>query len=322
MKVSNSSVSGVVAGNMERTNSDMLKMLLSIYNVSNATLKRRCYRVLLVALPLISTVFSIWINLKTRFIYMKSMDIFFNTLVSISLILQGTAIKLTSFLHPASWKIFLKDLHAGNDAERASNGARARLLLLHVMFLVKVLWNAFAWTHVVRFDEYKYHVYRDFYDYYGMIAVVLMVYINRAIKEKIQLMNGVLRPSFQRRVYRNSILPAEFKPTNGVTCFQIRYVQRTYRKLTRLIKQFSSIFGYQILFIMAKTVVVMLESLHNALRIHDVIDDTSKYMYGRIMVLCWCATSTLTAVVRVCLFKGLCYRFSFADRSCRTSNVM
>lgn len=73
--------------------------------------------------------------------------------------------------------------------------------------------------------------------------------------------------------------------------YHVRKVEIIYRKLMLMLEYFNCIFGYPILFIMANTVAVMLESLRNALQHHNFVNIKS------ILIVGWSAISTVFVLV-------------------------
>lgn len=112
--------------------------------------------------------------------------------------------------------------------------------------------------------------------YTALLSILLMVHINIILKRRFRLLNETLECSAALALKQGEA---------------IRHIAATHRRLTRLVDHFSRIFGYQIIFIMANAVVVMLESCRSSIRHYDFSSARN------VLIVSLCASVTVIAMV-------------------------
>lgn len=213
------------------------------------------------------------------------MHVFVDLLTAISITIQGTTIQLISLMYSTIWRKFIQQLQLNKKKHPNDWIIYMELFLIHLLFIVRIIWNGYVWITVAEWNLYKFYIHRTFHEYYATIAVTLMVHINRMIKNHLHAINVTLS-KFPFTFY--------FEKMKFERQIQLREIESTYRKLMLLIDDFKCIFGYQILFIMGNAIVVMLESLRNALK-HGDFSDMNKKM----LVLIWSVISTIFVLVNI-----------------------
>lgn len=202
---------------------------------------------------------------------------FTDFLTSIFVTIQGASIQISPIINRHAWRKLIRDLNLDDgDGKKSFLCGYMELLTLHILFGARVTWNFVVWLRNIGWNSYKYYVFRSLHEYFAIISIALMVHINIIIKNRFRVANEILLHSSRISVKK----------------IQVRQIEVTYRKLTQQLERFNRVFGYQMLFIMANAILVMLESLRNALKRSDfsVIEN--------VMVVGWSLISTIVVVVR------------------------
>lgn len=269
---------------MEARDKDAIDVLLKLARFCGISPPERpsrsatYYQIFTLLFTLILSVFSIYRNARDYYGSMDTMYVFIDLLTSVFITIQGTSTLITSLLFSDVWRRLLKGLREGLNPKTKKTvkpSVCLEILLLHVVFLVRVALNYSVWIKVVGWNLYRFYIFRQFHEYYAMVSIALMVHVNLVVKRRFRALNTSL-----------SLVPKKFEPQ-----LPMKQAEMTYRKLTELMEYFSSVFGYQILFAMANTIVVMLESLRNALRNHDF------NVGNNVLIVGWSAASTALALV-------------------------
>lgn len=173
----------------------------------------------------------------------NSLNMVLNTLVSFFAAMQGLSFQIVSLWHPSAWNKLDENLTVDcAEAKTGKNLIFVKTFIAHVLFYTRIALELWVWYPIAGHYALMNHNFRHFNDYCCMISVLLLVHVNIIIKKKCLLLNKVLLRSH---------------------C--IRNIQVTYWKILQLIDYFSVAFGYQILFLLAYTMAIMLQSLQNVL---------------------------------------------------------
>lgn len=178
-----------------------------------------------------------------HFSHQNTTDITISILSSFSVVAQGLSFQIVSLWIPKAWNNLHENLTV--DYIDISNGKRNAFLevvIMHLIFLARLAGIVWIWYPVGGIYGLWNNSFRLINDYCFFISVLLMIHVNIIIKKKSLLMNSfLLRPNCLRRVYA------------------------TYGKIKKLIDYFNIAFGYQILFILAYSTTVVLQSLQDCL---------------------------------------------------------
>lgn len=187
----------------------------------------------------------------------STMHICIDLLTSSFVTIQGCSNQLVSLLYPGAWRNLFNELDLVNGNEKPTKTVCIKIFILYLLLVAKIACTSLVWTTVIGWELSKYYIFRLLHEYYTILTIILMVYINLVVKKRFHAMNEILcnTSTFFIKKFDQNI--------------QIREVEATYRKLLLVLEHFNSVFGYQILFIMANAVAVILECLRNALKHHD-----------------------------------------------------
>lgn len=218
------------------------------------------------------SVYSICSNYAGFYREVTETEAFMDFLASSCLSLQAAAIAISFLAYPEQMGLFFKELNdhvRGSNSKRAKNLAFLLLVTTHFAIILKFSWEWIAWLPIVKIKLMKNYIFRPLCDYFGMLTTCLIVHVNRVTQRRFSVMNNLLK----RRSYLRGTL------------------QTSYRQLRDLTDQLNRIFGYKILFNLANTVAIVLESLQ-ALFFHAPNEQEE-----RMNLTIWCLTSVTIALV-------------------------
>lgn len=203
---------------------------------------------------------------------LSTMHAVINLLTLISTAVQGIVIQIAFLVYAKTWNSIAQELNIGK--EKYSLKDYFELFFIHFMFIGRLAWNTFITVAFVGWKPNLYNVYRTIHEYYGIIAVVMIVHTNLAIKKQFCSSYKVL--------FNPSILHHEMR---------LRQFEKSYRKLLQLADKFNKVFGYQILFITAWAITALLESLCISLKFFN------DNMSGKLLILIFSVNTTIFALV-------------------------
>lgn len=232
------------------------------------------YQCLLFIWNLSYTVLGIWYNADVY--EMKEVKALAGYLTSFLVAMQGLSFQLMCLCYPEHWRKFYVNLQTHHDKTPIKKRyVFMEVLILYIIICIRIFLVLWTWIKIVGIQILAGYSFRHFNDCYTMVSVLILVHINMVIKRKFLLINKTLRHSH---------------------C--IRYAQEVYCGTIKLIQDFSHIFGYQIIIVIANTISILLENLHYVLWYFDYSRDDS------IRVLFWYSFYTITLVVIKPLYQG------------------
>lgn len=214
------------------------------------------YQVFMLWLTLSITIISTYGNSGMIYRNISTMNIIIDLLTAVFTTLQGIAIHLTFLLHTTTWRKLIQELKL-EKARHLNISVYLKLFFIHFFFGVKIGWTFFVILVIQRWDFNPYLACRILYEYYGVILVTLLVYINGIIKTEFHSIHVIL-------LKNSAVFCNNFNSTD------VRKLQSAYRKLSLLVDYLNKVFGYPILSIMACAITMMLNSLCNALIFYDI----------------------------------------------------
>lgn len=252
-------------------------------------------------------VFSFYFNARDSYIGMKKIDIYVDLLSTICSSMLGTVIITGPLFSSAIWKKLLLELQNNrkliqlsqpvNSINQKTVKVYTEIIVFHIMFIARFVWDAVVWISCHGVHIYKNYLHRIYHEYCVMISILIMVHLNIVIQNHFKLLNNalwcVVRSDFcatdKKTTQLASLSCVSFNKLN--MCYSIRNLQIVYRKLSKMIDHFNTIFGYQILLLMGYTVAVALGSLHNALKYNNFNEKIDA------MVLSWSVISSTIIIV-------------------------
>lgn len=130
------------------------------------------------------------------------------------------------------------------------------LVIVHVLVVLKIIYSIVTY----RFS----FMYRVVLDHVNNIVALLEVHIILILKYKFKLLNKDLKQSESQKMIQieNSIKKS----------------QRQYKKLAKVVRYFNRIFGYQILFLLASLILILLQTFA------DVYENITKMSFLTVLV--------------------------------------
>lgn len=246
------------------------------------------YHLLVLCVCVGVSVFSMVQTATHRYSSLSTMKIVIDIIPSISVLIQGVSIQASSLLCPSAWHDLLRDLHIGSKTGKNGRSGRIHLelVILHVVFLTRVVWNTAAWSEFIGYDLERYYIFRLIHEYGVWITISLMVHVNLIIKRRFRNISEALKLS-------PTLFIKTFEAQSHVSCSYIRHLEVNYRKLTQLVDHFNSVFGYNVMFIMANSVSVVLSCFYYSMTHHDFS------VPGNLVLVGWCITAIFIAMVTV-----------------------
>lgn len=227
----------------------------------NPSCLKSLYQILTLTITFGVSAISIYYNCNDRYKYMNTMNTFIDLLSSMFLTIQGGIIQIMSLMHSKSWSKLLCELNF--------EGFYWQLLIIHLVFIAKTLWNFFVWAELMEWQVNLYYFFRTLNEYNAVITIALIARINIALKDQFLYLHTILNKNFHQQI-------------------EIRHYSQVYMKLMKLLDHFNCTFGYQILLIMGNAVVAILESLYKALTYHQ---------HQKILILSWGVSSSTFVLV-------------------------
>lgn len=271
---------------MEAGHKETIKILLKITKFCGIGLtdeqSRSCnfYQILTLCVTFSVSVFSVYTNGVIRYTTLTPVHVFIDVLTSTFITIEGTAIQLCGLLFPTTWKKLVHELNLDNTGKHSKTSIYVELFIIHFLFIARFIWNTKVWSTLLGWNAYLPYIFRIFHEYYATISITIMVHVNLLIKNRFRSMN-------ERLLKSPSLFVKKFDPQ-----VQVRQTESTYGKLLHLLDHFNRVFGYQILFIMGNAIVVMLESLRNALK-HNEYSNVDE----KVLILSWSTLSTVFVLV-------------------------
>lgn len=247
---------------------------------------------------------STYYNAKDNYVNMNKMDLFVDLLSMVFNGMLGVIIIIGSLCYSQTWKKLLVKLqssrkliqcwtHFFNSDKEEKVTVYTEIIVCHVIFIVRFAWDAYVWISCHGFNVYKNSIYRIYNEYCAMISILIMIHINLVIRSYFVLLNNTLRFTARETAQQLALIPIAFNKPQFYN--EIRNIQNTYRKLSKMIEHFNTIFGYQILLLMGYTIVVTLGSLQGALKYNNFNEKID------VMVLSWSVISSTIIIVSAIL---------------------
>lgn len=265
----------------------------------NASLMSRIYGILFPAGIVMA--YGVCLNGTIKYRYKKfhveAVGVIIDSMTTFLFASSAVITTLSPTLHRQTWRKFFNLLEDVNKdmnysaTDRTNNTRRARIefFFAHVTFLLIYFWNISVWAYFLGIQTSGYYIFRHSAEYIPFLSTILMVYLNRIIRDRYTCLNKAVKQPAVWAVKRN--FTSELKQlhlyvrNSTVAEESIRRIQRNFRKLGKLVCMFNNIFGYQILFLIGMTILTLLESLESALR-----EDS-------ILIMSWSSVTTAFSVV-------------------------
>lgn len=262
--------------------------------------KSKYYSALVVVLSVIVSLACITSNFQmTPYTSFFAVDVMTDFMASVFSILLIITVVLTPLLHYQELREFLFILGEVSTILRVSEYCssvtnkriKMELWASFAGYLWKFLWDAGFWGYIYREENVLYYLFREFAEVLTIVVVLVILNLNLLIRHRYKFINEDLLPSLCRKNCMfdkdQSNMEIQWKAPL-FTETQIRNVQKAYRKLGKLTKILSSVFGRAILLAIAYFVLVTFESLAMSL------------LYDHYLVPLWSVIMTLTTLVSNC----------------------
>lgn len=267
--------------------------------------RSKSFTVILLALSTATCTISLYFNARDNYTNMTKMDMFVDLLSMVFNAMEGTVIIMGPLFASSTWKKLLYELQSCTQWNNPIHTTKERtvqvyaeLFIFHAMFVARFSWDAFVWISCRGIDIYKNYFYRAYHEYCAIISILLMVHFNLVIQNHFRLLNTAVwrvvnnyYPEQQKGGQLCLLDAGSFNKLN--MSYELRGIQMTYRKMTKMVDHFNRIFGYQILLLMGYTVAVMLGGLHNALKYNNFKEKIDA------MILSWSVISGTIIVVSI-----------------------
>lgn len=189
---------------------------------------------------------------------------------------------LSPALQCQTWRNFFriledvtKTMNCPRTARNATRNLKIQLFIIHALFLLIYFWNISVWTYFIGIQTSKYYIFRHSTEYVPFLSTILMVNLSRTIRHRYRFLNNTVKqPAVWaiKRNFKNDKSKQLLWFSNSRESEEtIRNIQRNYRKMGKLVNLFNSLFGYQILLLIAMTIITLLESLESAIREDSII---------------------------------------------------
>lgn len=225
------------------------------------------------------------------------MDIILDSVTTLLFTISAVISVISPVLHYNTWAEFLKSLRfiaqtTGHSKHTiTTTRLNIELLCVNAVFGLRFLWSVYAWNNSLGIDVSKYYVFRHAIEYFSLISIALMIYLNKILTHSYRLLNesaehAVLPTAVEQNKIRNKIKPSiAYIDSFNAHGSGIKNIYQNYRKLRRLVFLFNRIFGLQILFVLGITIMSMLEGLNYAMK------------QTGFLMLTWSGSSTLFSLV-------------------------
>lgn len=201
------------------------------------------YQATLLVLNLFYSIFCMYRIAIIDYPDKNAINIVLDALASFFSVMQGLSFQIACLCFSKPWRNLYDNLTIDCHRNKFGKiGIFLEIFTVQMIFIARLILAAWIWCPIIGCYKFMDYGFRHVNDYITMVSVLLIVHINIAIKKKYFLINlCLLRSNY------------------------IGNIPIIHRNVTKLIKNFNVVFGYQILFIFAHTIVVMLESLQNIL---------------------------------------------------------
>lgn len=147
-----------------------------------------------------------------------------------------------------------------------------RLLIFHVGFFGLLMYDAYVWTVTYGFRKYIFYLFRIIQEYYLFSNVIIMAYVNVAIRNRCKTLNRKLKTTVIGCAPTVKVFVASNK-TNNCTASDLRQISNMYRKVSDLFALFNKIYEWQMLVAMFSVAVTILDSLEKAIMYRKLASD-------------------------------------------------
>lgn len=196
----------------------------------------------------------------------------------------------------AEFFILIKNLTKATDRSNYSISRirlNIELFCINAVFGLRFFWSVYAWNSSLGINVSKYYIFRHAIEYFSLISITVMIYLNKIIKHNYHLLNQRAKrhsTSIERRCIKNKLKPPlAYIDVSNNNESGIKSICQNYRKLRRLVHLFNRIFGLQLLLILGITIMAVLEGLNYVLK------------QTNFLTLSWSGASTLFSLVSLVL---------------------
>lgn len=230
------------------------------------------YQILMITFSLFLSVFSIYNGAILVYGKINSIDFFINLLSQIIYAMMGLVMLFHPLKSPQKWRKLYANLVRNRISKKPTTNcnisAFIETLTLCVIWFCRATYSIWVWFPITGLIPCALHIYRHLNDFYSLMLIALLVHVNVVIKKRFFFINQMLKRADN-----------------------IRQVQKLYRETVGMIEMFSNAFGYQIMFIVATVIVVILESSNNFLYNRSHIQNENK------RVIVWSISCGLNVMV-------------------------
>lgn len=201
------------------------------------------YQSLMFAFILFSGIFSLY-SIFVIFTFKRdTLDVSMDVLCSSFYLMLGVSFQYPTLLHPDEWRNFNKNLKVGcKETKTGDRSALLEVLFINLLFFTRTVAMISMVYSKIGIVYVLYNFSRPLIDSCCIIFLFMIVHVNIIIKKKYLLINKCIMRA-------NSL----------------RYIQRIYVDTTQLVNDFNRIFGYQILFISGRAIIILLQCLQRNL---------------------------------------------------------
>lgn len=225
----------------------------------------------------------------------------FLDIISSVLLLTAALITTTNPIFQAKgWQKMLRDLYHVNEKLLQNNEFKAKrigtvykLLALYCVVITKDAFRMAIWFCIdaTTPTSSKFFICSCLYEFYCFSSTILIVQLNYVLNKRYKILVDVLKRTDFNTNYKynvsshSGICTVAFKSTYS----HARYVTRIYKTLYCIVKEYNSIFGYQVLLSLGFTLISVLKTFDIYLRYKKLQE-----MYGedatRILLTHLCTT--------------------------------
>lgn len=294
-------------GIVRNENVHLLKLLLKLGSIlsiapNKGFMAQRVYQTLysffIAGLVMVAFIVSEYNNILNRYGTFDPLDITIDLLHAFVLITLTITIIVGPTVYYKSWKSFLKELLTTSAffgwPKGYANRVDIQIVGLHIIFILKVLVDTILWIPSVGIKIFSFYIIRTICEYYAVLSVTIMINVNSTIRSRYRTLND----SFQ---YSTNCFSKPYNPATKIIAQNlsgrmrctIKNCQNMYRNLNGLVVLFNTIFGYQILLIMAYTVMAILDGMYVTIRHTNNIHSRS------ILLRLWNAAMSMFVLVSI-----------------------
>lgn len=204
-----------------------------------------------------------YLSLNTE---LKVLNIFADTIITVTFCLLITALVTSPLLHNKSWKLFLdliKQLSStledfSREGRITSINMLSRIAVLHIIYFLYIFSDIIMGAiYLDDFFEIKYELYRYIFEYISLVGAFLSVQNVYIIRHLFKSFNNLMEHFIALK--NNSISSHDIRERD------ILKMQQIYRDLFKSVGYFNNIFGYQTMFFFATNVLTILGDIQECM---------------------------------------------------------